>query len=270
MAFLLNQVSQSSSREKRDTYLDAYAEMHGDSLPPIMEYIDPSDVTYPNAVYTHDADFKPYSQQHDLEYEHHTLQYYSKPHVYSSSTGPATVYGPPSGPATVYGPPSGPNSVYGPPSGPPAVYGPPHPPTNGPQNLLSKGLEFGFSFATLCKILLKVLIFKMIVKFIAVICLLLFFPKFDSGSSSSNSSSDSNDSDRAFISPNEDVRLNDLTRIVLESVDKNSRKQMNKECVDDVRCRISRLSQYLDKHYTIHRLLNMFVADYEINNKTLR
>jgi hypothetical protein len=47
-----------------------------------------------------------------------------------------------------------------------------------------KGLPLGIDFATLCKILLKVLIFKMIVKFIAVICVLLFLPKLDSGGSS--------------------------------------------------------------------------------------
>jgi len=47
-----------------------------------------------------------------------------------------------------------------------------------------KGLSAGLDFATLCKIILKVLIFKMIVKFIAVICMLLFLPKLDSGCSS--------------------------------------------------------------------------------------
>jgi hypothetical protein len=47
-----------------------------------------------------------------------------------------------------------------------------------------KGLPAGLDFATLGKIILKVLIFKMIVKFIAVICVLLFLPKLDSGSSS--------------------------------------------------------------------------------------
>jgi hypothetical protein len=61
------------------------------------------------------------------------------------------------------------------------MYGAPYAaPDNG-----FKGLSAGLGFATLFKIILKVLIFKMIVKFIAVICVLLFLPKLDSGGSSS-------------------------------------------------------------------------------------
>lgn len=91
------------------------------------------------------------------------------------------VYGPPQ---QAYGPPGPPPSGYGAPLGP--AYGPP-PTGYGPMNygmpyyapghwLLDK-LKLKLDIFTVGKILLKLLIFKKIVKFFAIICLLLFLPK---------------------------------------------------------------------------------------------
>lgn len=150
-ALLLNRFCRATEAQEgvwaeRDTYLDAYTNSH----------VSP--------------DFQTTSLL--------PLQTYGVPFPSYSSPGPSFHhYDPPSGPT---GPasPLGP-SAYGVPFSP--MYGAPYAaPDNG-----FKGLPAGLDFATLCKILLKVLIFKMIVKFIAVICVLLFLPKLDSGGSSS-------------------------------------------------------------------------------------
>jgi hypothetical protein len=50
-----------------------------------------------------------------------------------------------------------------------------------------------------------------------------------------------------------DGRLNRLTRLVLESVDKNSTLDIEESCVDDVRCRLRRVAEYVDGHNTVPR-----------------
>lgn len=93
-------------------------------------------------------------------------------------------YGPPV-PGPAYGPPNPPPS-YGPPN-PPPVYGPP--PAYGPASsvqvfygvphaMLSfwDKLKLKLDLFTVGKILLKLVIFKKIVSFIAILCLLLFIP----------------------------------------------------------------------------------------------
>lgn len=111
---------------------------------------------------------------------------------------PPTNYGPPSYPSSSYGPPSAsygpPSFSYGPPSsysyGPPTHYGPPKPIFHhyGPphpivisapreENWLLDKFKFKLDLFTIGKILIKLIIFKKIIKFIALICLLLFLPK---------------------------------------------------------------------------------------------
>lgn len=110
---------------------------------------------------------------------------------------PLPSYGPPS---PSYGPPS--TASYGPPTfsygapsysyGPPTHYGPPKPvfhhhygPPSHPiiisapreENWLLNKFKFKIDLFTLGKILIKLIIFKKIIKFIALICLLLFLPK---------------------------------------------------------------------------------------------
>jgi hypothetical protein len=130
---------------ERDTYLEAYTNSH---VSPDFQ----TSSLFPLQIYG--MHFPPYSSPGP------NLHHYYSP---SGPTGPTA----PSGPS--------PDDV---PFSP--MYGAPYAaPDNG-----FKGLSAGLDFATLCKIILKVLIFKMIVKFIAVICVLLFLPKLDPGSSS--------------------------------------------------------------------------------------
>ncbi|KAK9874927.1 hypothetical protein WA026_005742 [Henosepilachna vigintioctopunctata] len=108
---------------------------------------------------------------------------------------PAPVYGPPQ---PVYGPPHHvpPQPVYGPPHHvpPQPVYGPPQPiygppqPVYGPPPSNFKGIpysliesvidkfKFKLSLFTIGKIILKLVIFKKFVSFVAILCLLLFIP----------------------------------------------------------------------------------------------
>lgn len=139
----------------------------------------------------------------------------------SSSYGPPSPsYGPP---ASSYGPPA---SSYGPPSssyepshhpiyspvptihqiyyghsGPPPSHG--HYPAAGwegprEENWLLNKLKFKLDFFTIGKILLKLIIFKKIVKFIALICLLLFLPKLQSLHDNKDKDEESNEEQRQF------------------------------------------------------------------------
>lgn len=94
---------------------------------------------------------------------------------------PSTSYGAPSyGPPTSYYP-SAPGS-YGAPK-PINMYnyaGPPHAYNLPGEHWLLDKLKFKLDLFTIGKILLKLIIFKKIIKFIALICLLLFLPKLQS------------------------------------------------------------------------------------------
>jgi hypothetical protein len=50
-----------------------------------------------------------------------------------------------------------------------------------------------------------------------------------------------------------DSRLNRLTRVVLESVDKNSALEIERNCADDARCMLRRVSEYVDGHISVPR-----------------
>lgn len=111
------------------------------------------------------------------------------------------VYGPP-----VYGPPQ---AAYGPPGLPPSGYGAPLGPSGygapfgygqmgygmpyfAPGHWLLNKLKLKLDIFTVGKILLKLLIFKKIVKFFAIICLLLFLPKLKPESDDSHGSGEEN------------------------------------------------------------------------------
>nr|CAD7203195.1 unnamed protein product [Timema douglasi] len=155
-------------RQGRDSYLEAYEDSHGSGPP--------SEVVFPSP-------------------EHGSPSYYtpSSPPPYRA-TAPAHSYGPPVSPS--YGPPV--SSSYGPPIpssyGPPVpssydppMYGPPPSPVYGaPHSSTNNGFNLmGLDIHTILKIFLKITIFKLIVKFITILCLLLFIPKFEMGSTSS-------------------------------------------------------------------------------------
>lgn len=100
---------------------------------------------------------------------------------------PSSQYGPPSteystgfGPSAPYPPSSYGHSVYGPPK-PINMYnfaGPPQPHNLPTEHWLLDKLKFKLDLFTIGKLLLKLIIFKKIIKFIAIICLLLWLPKF--------------------------------------------------------------------------------------------
>nr|XP_033342698.1 DNA-directed RNA polymerase II subunit RPB1-like isoform X2 [Megalopta genalis] len=125
----------------------------------------------------------------------------SYPQSYPQSQPPRATYGAPSHsyPPTSYEylPPQ---QAYGPPA---PTYGVPHGSSETPSFVLPT-IDFSWPFAlklnafTLAKILLKLVIFKMIVKFIAVICLLLFIPKLEikkKGNKPMNNNDDDDDDD---------------------------------------------------------------------------
>lgn len=109
--------------------------------------------------------------------------YYNNDNTATDSYLPQNNYGPPKkygAPSDYYGPPK---QTYGPPMhsyGPPApVYGPPKPVYGVPYEAPSffDKIDFKLDLLTFAKILLKLVIFKKIVKFIAMVCLLFFIPK---------------------------------------------------------------------------------------------
>ncbi|XP_057330599.1 uncharacterized protein LOC130670969 isoform X2 [Microplitis mediator] len=173
----------------------------------------------------------------------------------STSYGvPSTSYGVPStsygSPSTSYGPVQ-PQNYYGAPSS----YLPAKGPTQGYGNewngyslpQLMPSIDFSWPFAlklnafTIAKILLKLVIFKMIVKFIAVICLLLFIPKLEM---KKDDNDNDDDESRVFKSTSALERLNSLTTTVLDSIDKyqsiNNNDNKIKKC-DNLNCRVKRI-----------------------------
>lgn len=122
--------------------------------------------------------------------------------AYNAPNQPAPpLYGPPAPPPAyaspaaqgAYGPPA-PPPAYGPPAPPPFVYGPPAPPIYGPPSssvqvfygmphaLTSfwEKLKFKLDLFTIGKILLKLVLFKKFVSWVALICLLFFIPSLKS------------------------------------------------------------------------------------------
>lgn len=133
-------------------------------------------------------DFSP-----SVEHHHHDHSAASSPQP--SYEYPKQEYGIPSyNPKTEYGPPSyNFKPIYGAPINHPVYRAPHHhyeylpsPTYSAPRDnwfSLDK-FKINFDMYTIGKILLKLLIFKKIIKFMALICLLLFLPKFQSDSTS--------------------------------------------------------------------------------------
>ncbi|XP_044584689.1 uncharacterized protein LOC123265113 isoform X1 [Cotesia glomerata] len=213
--------------------------------------------------------------------------------VPSSSYGaPSSSYGTPS---SSYGTPS---SSYGPPS---TSYGSVQPqnsyapsnsylPANGPTQGEARGygsgwngyalpqlmpaIDFSWPFAlklnafTIAKILLKLVIFKMIVKFIAVICLLLFIPKLEM----KNNDDDSDDDEsRVFKSTSALERLNSLTATVLDSIDEykvnnnnnnnNNEKSIKSKNCNDLSCRLKKILLANESWSSYINLFKNYVAE---------
>ncbi|XP_043500684.1 uncharacterized protein LOC122523129 isoform X2 [Polistes fuscatus] len=97
-------------------------------------------------------------------------------------------------------------------------------------------IDFSWPFAlklnafTLAKILLKLILFKMIVKFIAVICLLLFIPKLEIIKKPNKNESEEEEG-RNYFGSNADLNL--LTEMVMSSVEKYAalnKAKKNEDC----------------------------------------
>ncbi|XP_076241056.1 uncharacterized protein LOC143183421 [Calliopsis andreniformis] len=195
---------------------------------------------------------------------------YGPPHSPQSSYGPPhhhqDTYGPPQPPRVSYGPPSNGYPSYGDYSGgvyqsPQQAYGPPassygvpygHGTPSGMAEVahILPTIDFSWPFAlklnafTLAKILLKLVIFKMIVKFIAVICLLLFIPKLEIKKKGNKDDMDDDDEGRRLFDADSWIseRLNLLTLIVHNAVEKyqhlNEERSNSTEGCSTVSCRI--------------------------------
>lgn len=211
-----------------------------------------------------------------------------------SGLPPKPVYGPP--------PPGAPNTiiydhgrpVYVPAGGPTIhqVYyghsGPPAAGWEGPREsfwLLDK-LKFKLDFFTIGKILLKLIIFKKIVKFIALICLLLFLPKLQALSASGDSEKDVDalDESRQFsvkcklpnksllrkphrtdsciFCPTDDLnaRINETTTFALTAMDAFARKYPD-ECAGptDILCRLGKVMDAVDERYPYKMIVAMYL-----------
>jgi len=57
-----------------------------------------------------------------------------------------------------------------------------------------------------------------------------------------------------------DDRLNRLTRLILESVDKNASIEIKENCMDDTRCRLKRVVEYVDNNITVRRWGSLIVT----------
>ncbi|XP_058814033.1 uncharacterized protein LOC131677946 [Topomyia yanbarensis] len=191
---------------------------------------------------------------------------------YDYSLAPSTNYGPP--PTGSYGAP--PKAVYGPPKpvygASQPIYGPLAPNDNGkpylsPESWLLSKLKLKFSWFTLAKILLKLVIFKKIVKFIALLCLLFFIPTLKpSESNSDQSGGDSGGDDYRRRSYNlqydYDTRLNEVTRFALKAMEAFT---IDNElyCPEEnlLSCRAKRMFDYIDEEYPLKQILRMYISN---------
>ncbi|XP_055617562.1 uncharacterized protein LOC129762953 isoform X2 [Toxorhynchites rutilus septentrionalis] len=181
---------------------------------------------------------------------------------------PPTGYGAPPKPA--YGPPK---PVYGPPApayGPPApAYGPPAPASHGvpylsPETWLLNKIKFKFNWFTLAKILLKIVIFKKIVKFIALLCLLFFIPTLKPSESDDDHSGSSGDHDhrRSYdLHHDYNRRLTDVTNFALKAMEAFT---IDNEiyCPEEnlLSCRAKRMFDAIDEAYPLQQIFQMYVT----------
>ncbi|KAL6445962.1 hypothetical protein ACFW04_000970 [Cataglyphis niger] len=208
---------------------------------------------------------------------------------------PQNSYGPPQNP---YGPPQdGPSFYpqtpsYGPPANsylppqqgeikgygssmhssiPTPVYGAPYALPEVSYISLLPSFDLGLPFAlklnafTIAKIILKLVIFKMIVKFIAVICLLLFIPKLEI-IKKKVSDKDEDDEERSLSSPYTSLEtLNSLEGVVRSSVEKyeaqNSARSNSTEKCTTFTCRITEAFTFNESWNGYLNLFNSYVEE---------
>ncbi|XP_055586119.1 uncharacterized protein LOC129738839 [Uranotaenia lowii] len=166
---------------------------------------------------------------------------------------PKPAYG---APKPVYGPPPPMSSGYGPPA--PVYHGKPY---LSPENWLLSKLKLKFDWFVLAKILLKIVIFKKIVKFIALLCLLFFIPTLKPMITESGGDSEGDDKRRSYdLSYNYDSRLNEVTRFALKALESFT---IDNElyCPEEnlLSCRAKRMFDVIDEEYPLKKILGMYV-----------
>ncbi|XP_063981403.1 uncharacterized protein LOC135164708 isoform X2 [Diachasmimorpha longicaudata] len=188
--------------------------------------------------------------------------------------GPSGSYGAPSG---SYGPPAG---SYGPPAGSYGTpqYGLPVQSQQGwsgyalpelpqlptlPSINLAWPLAIKLNAFTIAKIILKLVIFKLIVKFIAIICLLLFIPKLEMKSDKDDM--DDDEGRRLVTYDSHMERMNLLTAAVHEAIEKHVNangggQQSDEECTS-VTCRMRRLLRAEESWSDYAKLFNSYAAE---------
>uniref|UniRef100_A0A182JB04 Uncharacterized protein n=1 Tax=Anopheles atroparvus TaxID=41427 RepID=A0A182JB04_ANOAO len=198
---------------------------------------------------------------------------------------PAANYGPPTGnelyqpaPHKDYGPP--PKPVYGPPK---PIYGPPPPPpppphgpvSHGmpyfsPENWLLSKLKFKFDLFTVAKILLKLVIFKKIVKFIALLCLLFFIPTLKPSGGGGGGGSHSDESSEEERRRSYDLqfdyqrRLGDVTKFALTALEAFTVDNAL-YCPEEnlLSCRFKRMFDVIDESYPVSKIYSIYLPPEE-------
>ncbi|XP_035895514.1 uncharacterized protein LOC118504740 [Anopheles stephensi] len=196
---------------------------------------------------------------------------------------PSANYGPPTGnelyqpaPHKEYGPP--PKPVYGPPK---PIYGPPPPPppsgpvSHGmpyfsPENWLLSKLKFKFDLFTVGKILLKLVIFKKIVKFIALLCLLFFIPTLKpSGGGGHSEESSEEDRRRSYdLQYDYEQRLGEMTKFALTALEAFTVDNAL-YCPEEnlLSCRFKRMFDVIDESYPVSRIYTIYLPPTDSGEK---
>ncbi|KAB0802166.1 hypothetical protein PPYR_04352 [Photinus pyralis] len=158
-------------------------------------------------------------------------------------------------PSPVYGPS---HPTYGPPPSYP-IYGTPPEQHGIPFSIIHSlfdKLKFKLEIVTLLKILLKVILFKKFVSFVAILCLLLFIPwlsKKGHGNNHNGGNGDNDDGDYDDMRKLErrsifrGDNLNNITVYVLEAIEKYASNQMGdnptgSKC-SSLYCRVNRIAK---------------------------
>ncbi|XP_055321743.1 uncharacterized protein LOC129577921 isoform X2 [Sitodiplosis mosellana] len=277
----------SASAEKRtdqDSYIDALHKTHAeDSLHSRGVYKDNS--ISPGYFYGPPAsEYGSPASEYGLpasEYGLPVSTEYGAPPSNSYGASSAPTYGPPS---SSYGPPS---SSYGPPSfsyhyGPPSYSRPVNVYNYGPappkfpivhsaprdEHWLFDKFKFKLDLFTIGKILIKLIIFKKIVKFIALICLLLFLPRLQTKQmnivdmlAGGDESEESAEEKRSFdMRQSRQKQINEVSRFAMTAIESFTDKHLIK-CgnLSDIPCRFQSMVDNIDEKYPYERIIEMFV-----------
>ncbi|XP_055377895.1 uncharacterized protein LOC129609798 [Condylostylus longicornis] len=189
----------------------------------------------------------------------HASSGYEYPPVPEYGPPPAPVYGPPA-PKPIYGPPPHPSHIYI--NHPPPFFHHHHHPRE--ETWLDK-LKLKIDLFTIGKLLLKLIIFKKIVKFFAMICLLLFLPKLKNLFSEDMMEDASSAESRDFGTDKEKLNetINEVTKFAKTAMETFSRKYEGCER-DQIWCRFQRTVDVIDKKYPYEKIVQLYSPKREV------